>query len=155
MMAVKPMHSALAQARRLPQLMQFALVGGCAAAVHLAVVAALVQALDMAPLLANVLAFLLAFVVSYQGHALLTFSRSGVRGWSVALRYFGVACLSFVLNEALYWYALHQLHWHYFWSLGAVLVLVAVATFVLSKFWAFAAPAAHALPAARAGGSHD
>jgi hypothetical protein len=41
----------------------------------------------------------------------------------------------------LYWVALHWLHWHYFWSLALVLVLVAVGTFVFAKFWAFAAPA--------------
>ena len=42
----------------------------------------------------------------------------------------------------LYAAALHWLDWHYFWSLAAVLVLVAIGTFVLSKFWAFKARAA-------------
>ena len=123
--------------RRLPQLLQFVLVGGCAAATHLAVVGLLVQFGGLAPLVANVLAFLVAFVVSYQGHAQLTFASHQARGWAVVARYFAVASLSFVGNEALYYLALHWLHWHYFWSLAGVLVLVAVATFVLSKFWAF------------------
>ncbi|MBS0505846.1 MAG: GtrA family protein [Proteobacteria bacterium] len=125
----------------LPQPLQFVLVGGCAAATHLAVVALLVQLTHMAPLVANVLAFLVAFVVSYNGHALLTFASAGARGWAVVARYFAVACLSFVANELLYALALDWLHWHYLWSLAGVLLLVAVATFVLSKFWAFRARA--------------
>ena len=125
--------------RKLPQLLQFVLVGGGAAATHLAVVGLLVSLAGLAPLWANVLAFLVAFVVSYNGHALLTFSESKAQGWSVVARYFAVACLSFVANEVLYYIALNWLHWHYFWSLAAVLVLVAIGTFVMSKFWAFKA----------------
>ena len=123
--------------RKLPQLLQFVLVGGSAAATHLAVVALLVSQLNMPPLSANVLAFLVAFVVSYNGHALLTFSAAQAKGWSVVARFFAVACLAFVANELLYYIALNWLHWHYFWSLAVVLVLVAAGTFVLGKFWAF------------------
>ena len=130
---------ALQRLRRLPQLLQFVLVGGTAAATHLAVVGLLVALLGMPPLAANVLAFLVAFVVSYNGHALFTFSAARARGWPVVARFFAVACLSFVANELLYYIALNWLHWHYFWSLAAVLVLVAVGTFVMSKFWAFKA----------------
>ena len=130
---------ALQRLRRLPQLLQFVLVGGSAAATHLAVVGLLVSLLSLPPLGANVLAFLVAFVVSYNGHALLTFSAAQARGWPVVAKFFAVACLSFVANEALYYIALNWLHWHYFWSLAAVLVLVAMGTFVMSKFWAFKA----------------
>ena len=123
--------------RKLPQLIQFGLVGGSAAATHLAVVALLVSQLQMRPLSANVLAFLVAFIVSYNGHALLTFSAAQANGWPVVARFFAVACLAFVANELLYYIALNWLHWHYFWSLAVVLVLVAAGTFVLGKFWAF------------------
>lgn len=132
----------LQRLRRLPQLLQFVLVGGSAAATHLAVVGLLVSLLSLPPLGANVLAFLVAFVVSYNGHALLTFSAAQARGWPVVAKFFAVACLSFVANEALYYIALNWLHWHYFWSLAAVLVLVAIGTFVMSKFWAFKAGSA-------------
>ena len=123
--------------RGLPQLIQFVLVGGAAAATHLAVVGLLVTFAGLAPLHANVLAFLIAFVVSYNGHALLTFSAAQAKGWPVVARFFAVACLAFVANELLYYIALNWLHWHYFWSLAVVLVLVAAGTFVLGKFWAF------------------
>lgn len=131
--------SALQRLRRLPQAVQFALVGGCAAATHLAAVALLVPWTGMAPLAANVWAFLLAFVVSYNGHALLTFSRAQARGWAAAARFFAVACLSFAANELLYAFALHWLGGHFLWSLAGVLALVAVGTFMLGKFWAFKA----------------
>ena len=125
--------------RGLPQLIQFVLVGGAAAATHLAVVGLLVTFAGLAPLHANVLAFLIAFVVSYNGHALLTFSSVQARGWAVMAKFFAVACLSFAANELHYYIALQGLHWHYFWSLAGVLVLVAIGTFVMSKFWAFRA----------------
>jgi len=129
----------LQRLQALPQLLQFVVVGGGAAATHLLVVGALVTLTGMTPLWANVLGFLVAFVVSYNGHAWLTFAAAKARGWRTVLRFFAVACLSFGANELLYAMALHWLHWHYFWSLAAVLVLVAVGTFVLSKFWAFKA----------------
>ncbi|MEG2999290.1 MAG: GtrA family protein [Comamonas sp.] len=132
--------SALAQRlRSLPQLLQFVLVGGTAAATHLAVVWLVVGATGMAPLAANVLAFLMAFVVSYNGHALLTFSAAQAHGWGALARFFAVACLSFVVNELLYAAALRWLPWHYVLSLAMVLVVVAAGTFVLSKFWVFKA----------------
>nr|WP_230681281.1 GtrA family protein [Paracidovorax cattleyae] len=123
--------------RRLPQELQFVLVGGAAATTHLAVAVSLVALAGMAPLAANVLAFLVAFSVSYNGHALLTFSSARAKGPAVVARYFAVASLSFAANELLYFVALHALDWHYAWSLVGVLLLVATGTFLMSKFWAF------------------
>lgn len=135
------MTSALVQRlRRLPQALQFVLVGGAAAATHLLVVGLLVHWAGMAPLVANGLAFLVAFGVSYNGHALLTFAQAQARGWAVVGRYFAVASLSFAVNELLYAAALRWLEWNYLVSLLLVLLLVAVGTFVLSKTWVFKAP---------------
>jgi hypothetical protein len=52
-----------------------------------------------------------------------------------------VACSAFAINELLYLAALRWLPWHYLLSLLAVLLAVAVGTFVSSKLWAFARPA--------------
>ncbi len=128
--------------RRWPQVLRFAFVGAAAAATHLLAVAAWVGWGGLAPLVANVLAFLIAFAVSYGGHALLTFAPSqGRHGWAAAGRYFLVASLSFAANELLYAAALRWLPWHYLASLLLVLLVVAVGTFALAKFWAFRAPA--------------
>ncbi len=132
--------------RRLPQGLQFIAVGGSAAATHLLVVLLLVGGAGMAPLLANVLAFLVAFGVSYSGHAWLTFADKKAPHAQALPRFFLVACSSFALNELLYYLALHQLHWHYAWSLVAVLIVVAVFTFVAAKCWAFTHAAPHGAP---------
>lgn len=137
---MRALQAGLRRLRALPQVAQFVLVGGAAAATHLLAVAAWVGWGGLAPLEANGLAFLLAFCVSYGGHAALTFASAHAWRWGAAGRYFLVACASFAANEALYALALHWLHWHYLWSLLAVLLLVAAGTFVLSKFWAFRAP---------------
>ena len=121
----------------LPQALRFILVGGAAAATHLLAVGVLVALWQVPPLLANGLAFLIAFGVSYCGHAWLSFAEHQARTWASAARFFAVASLSFAVNETLYAIALQRLHWHYFWSQAAILVLVAVGTFTLSKFWAF------------------
>ena len=123
----------------LPQALRFVVVGGAAAATHLLAVGALVAGLGLSPLVANIWAFLLAFVVSYHGHARLTFAADQVRGRGALLRFFAVASASFAVNELLYALALQRLHWHYFWGQAAILVLVALGTFLLSKFWAFKA----------------
>lgn len=128
------LHRSLA---RSPQWLQFGTVGAAAAGTHLLVVALLVHLAGLHPLLANVLGFLAAFGVSYNGHARFTFAASGARGWATASRYFAVACLSFVGNELLYAAALAWLPLNYLASLVLVLLLVAVATFALSKTWAF------------------
>lgn len=134
------LHTLLAVLRHLPQELQFVLVGGAAAATHLAVAVSLVALAGMAPLAANVFAFLVAFSVSYNGHALLTFASARAKGPAVMARYFAVASMSFAANELLYFVALHALDWHYAWSLVGVLVLVATGTFLLSKSWAFKNP---------------
>ena len=130
---MSPLSKILQRLRGLPQLLQFAVVGGAAAATHLAVVWVLVASTGMAPLAANVLAFLVAFIVSYNGHALLTFSAAQVRGWGVVVRFFAVACLSFVVNEVLYAAALRWLPWHYVLSLALVLVLILPLTYWTNK----------------------
>ncbi len=79
----------------------------------------------------------IAFGVNCCGHAWLSFAEHQARTWASAARFFTVASLSFAVNETLYAIALQRLHWHYFWSQAAILVLVAVGTFTLSKFWAF------------------
>lgn len=132
--------SGMVLVRRLPQALRFVLVGGAAAATHLLVVWLLVHSAHWQPLLANVLAFLVAFWVSYGGHAALTFADAGAQHRQALPRFFVVACSAFVANELLYFAALRWLHWDYLWGLASVLVLVALGTFISSKFWAFARP---------------
>lgn len=118
------------------ELFWFGVVGISALLVHFILVTLLVP-LGLAPLLANVLAYLLAFQVSYWGHRLKTFDAAHLSHRHTLPRFFAVASLSFLLNEALYYLLLRFTPLDYRLALLIVLFCVAVLTFVLSRMWAF------------------
>ena len=123
------------------QIAIFIAVGSAAALTHLTVVALVVELLNLEPLAANVIGFCVAFLVSFGGHARWTFPLSPGRYTAARTRFFAVACTGFVLNQVAYAEALHLLGPRYYLpALAAVLIGVAVATFLLSKLWAFAQP---------------
>lgn len=121
------------------QLFWFVGVGAAAAATHLGVVMALVEFLGWAPLLANVGGWAVAFGVSFSGHYRLTFSDSGAGLWAAARRFALLSFGGFAVNQAAYALALSLSGLNYALLLAAVLVGVAVLTFVLSRWWAFRA----------------
>lgn len=121
----------------LPPPLRFIAVGCAAAAVHLGAVVLLVSELRLTPLIANVLGWLTAFGVSFVGHHRWTFAHLGAR-WHRALpRFLTLSALGFAINQGTYALALRSLPWRYDVLLAGVLVLVAVATYVLGKLWAF------------------
>ncbi len=123
------------------QIAIFIAVGTAAAFTHLAVVAAAVELFALRPLAANVIGFCIAFLVSFGGHARWTFPVTRERYASARNRFFLVAFTGFVLNQTAYAEALHIFGREFYLpALGAVLVGVAAATFLLSKLWAFAQP---------------
>ncbi|HQQ63624.1 MAG TPA: GtrA family protein [Pseudomonadales bacterium] len=119
------------------ELLRFLVVGASAAAVHFVVVLLLVQWYALQPLLANIAAFITAFQVSYFGHRFWTFAHTDTQHSQSLPRFLLVAVLGFASNECLYYLLLQYTTLPYWLSLGMVLVLVAVMTFVLSKLWAF------------------
>ncbi len=120
------------------QLFWFVLVGGSAFAVHYLLVLLLVGRWAVTPLHANVLAFCCAFWVSYFGHRRLTFQVG--HGHRQTLPRFALVSLSsFAINQLLFALLLLELPAvPYYVSLAIVLVAVAILTFLISKFWAFA-----------------
>jgi putative flippase GtrA len=124
------------------ELFWFGLIGISALLVHFLLVTLLVP-MGLQPLLANVVAYLLAFQVSYWGHRQKTFAAGHVSHWQTLPRFFAVASLSFLLNEALYFLLLHYTPLDYRVALLLVLAAVAVVTFVLSRAWAFSHVAAY------------
>lgn len=116
----------------------FILVGISALLTHWLMVLLLVPLAGLHPLLANLVAFLVAFQVSYFGHRHLTF-RAGARSHRQTLpRFATVAAGSFLLNEAMYWALLSWTPLRYDIAMLLVLGSVAVLTYLLGKFWAFA-----------------
>jgi putative flippase GtrA len=120
---------------RTASIVAFGFVGAAAALVHFLVVG-LLAPLGAHPLAANVVAFLVAFGVSFFGHSRWSFPAR--RAWLGALpRFLAVAVSSFVANEILYALLLWFTPLGYREALVIVLILVASATFVASKHWAF------------------
>lgn len=119
------------------ELFWFGVIGISALLTHFLFVLVLVP-LGLHPLVANVFAYLLAFQVSYWGHRLKTFDAGHLAHRRTLPRFFAVASLSFLLNEALYFLLLHYTPLDYRLALLIVLFAVAVVTFVLSRHWAFA-----------------
>jgi putative flippase GtrA len=120
------------------ELWWFGVVGISALLVHFLLVSVILVPAGLAPLIANILGFLLAFQVSYWGHRRLTFQAGHIAHRQALPRFFAVSCLSFCVNEALYFSLLHYTSLDYRAALLLVLFTVAALTFVLGKLWAFA-----------------
>ena len=120
------------------QLFWFVVVGTSAAAVHWLVVVALVSGTLLHPLLANVAGWLVAFMVSFTGHYQLTFRYQKTSAAATMKRFFLLSGVGFLINEVSYALLMRFTAIHYQWLLAGVLIAVAMLTFLISKFWAFA-----------------
>jgi putative flippase GtrA len=123
--------------RTVPRIVSFIAVGCAAAAVHFGVVVSLVSYAGAVPLVANVGGWLVALVVSFLGQWRLTFRAQGAPALRAFRRFFVVSLLGFATNEAAYAVLLHFSSLRYDVLLAAVLVGVAVMTYLLSSRWAF------------------
>jgi putative flippase GtrA len=115
----------------------FIAVGCSAALVHWLIVVGLVSAWHWHPLAANVCGWLGAFGVSFAGHQGLTFRGHGRARGAAAVRFLAVSAAGFAINEAAYALLLHFTGQRYDLVLAAVLILVAVLTYRLSRHWVF------------------
>lgn len=120
------------------QLTKFVVVGSLAAGVHLSVLHAVVALLTINPLVANAVAFCTAFIVSYTGQSLWTFNHKQHDHKGTLWRFLLTQLLcGFVLNQGLYTLLLTQTGLNYMIASVVVLITVPVATFTVSKYWAF------------------
>ena len=117
----------------------FLIIGGLAAFVNFILVLITVHLGLAKPLIANFFAFLIAFNVSYFGHRFLTFSMTTQSHTKAAAQFFINALIGLVLNEIIYSALLHLLHMQYLVALFITMGLVAIYTFVVSKFLIFKA----------------
>jgi putative flippase GtrA len=121
------------------QLIWFVVVGICAAFTHWICVVALVSGGYLTPLVANLVGWLVAFVVSFTGHFQLTFRHQRQSLAQAIRRFFLLSASGFLINELSYAWLLNHTTMPYQWLLGAILIAVAVFTFMASRLWAFAA----------------
>jgi putative flippase GtrA len=112
-------------------------VGSAAALTHLGVVVALVELIGMPPLIANCGGWMVAFTVSFVGHARLTFGDQDAPTLRAMRRFFLVSAAGFAVNQGAYALLLGHTGLRYDLALAAVLVAVALATYLLGRYWAF------------------
>lgn len=121
------------------QLSYFIIIGVLASITNFVIVWLLVELDIFKPMVANFFAFLIAFNVSYFGHRFLTFSTTTQSHKKAATQFFINVMIGLALNEGIYYVLLHLLHIQYLIALFITMGLVAVYTFVVSKFLIFKA----------------
>ena len=116
----------------------FVLVGASAALTHMEVFAlALLFFPPLWPELANLAGFLVAFLVSFVGHRRLSFQDAGTSLMQSFVRFAATAVAGFMTNEAVFIVLFRVLGLPSWIALICGIVLSALQTFVLSRFWAF------------------
>lgn len=118
------------------QLTPFAIVGILITLLHFVIVIISVSILHIKPLIANVIAFAISVNASFLGHKYYTFARLPKKQKLRYPHFIFIACLSFLLNELLYFLFLGYTPLDYRVALVLVIALVAVFTFFSSKYWA-------------------
>ncbi len=117
--------------------MRFVIVGTLAAAVHYVVGLFAFSVLGFGPSVSNIIGYACGFPVSYAGHRSWTFEETREPHRVALPRYAMVQLGSFLTNNVLLYLAVKFLPLPFWFILGAVLVIVAVLTFVTSKIWVF------------------
>ena len=116
------------------ELLRFAIVGGLATIVDLAVTFTMVYGLDMGQHenIVTSLAFAIAFFVSYFGHRFFTFHKNGS-----ALKFLALALSTLVLRNVIVW-GLTEFHiMRGIAPLILAMALVTIITYIVSKFGIF------------------
>ena len=118
------------------RLMFFSCIGGLSTLVHLSLVYTFVTYGAIPALIANIFAYLIAFNVSFLGHRYLTFSQLPDEKKLSWPHFFMVSASGGLMNEGLYFLLLRYTSLNYMVALIFVIGLIAVYSFVLSRFWA-------------------
>ncbi|HAJ70829.1 MAG TPA: polysaccharide synthesis protein GtrA [Methylophilaceae bacterium] len=115
----------------------FTVIGAVAACVHYIVAVGLERFVSLQPTWSNVLGFALAFPVSYIGHSKFSFASQNALNRQALPRFLCVALAGFVANQSLVVLGLRYTPLPFWLLLGIVMVVVAVSTYLLSRYWAF------------------
>lgn len=117
----------------------FTIVGMLAAATHF-ITAVSLEHVGLPALWANPAGFLCAFPISYFGHHHWSFPGRHHRHRQALPRFLLIALTGFSANQLLLLTGLRLFAIPFWLLLGAVMGVVAVATYLLSRYWAFCAP---------------
>lgn len=114
----------------------FGVVGALAALTHY-VMAVVLEHQGASAHVANVSGFLSAFPVSYFGHRFFSFASQNASHGQALPKFFLVAVSGFVANHLMLLALLKFTPLPFWLALALVMVVVAVSTYLLSRFWAF------------------
>lgn len=114
----------------------FAVVGALATATHLITALAARKGLAASPMAANFAGYAAALGVSYLGNARWTFAQPALHG-AQFVRFLAVSLAGLGLNQAITWLLAVRLGLPFWVALGAVVTVVPVFSFVVSRLWAF------------------
>ncbi len=114
----------------------FGAVGALAAFTHYCI-AVLLEYLDASAHVANVSGFLCAFPVSYFGHRFFSFASQSAPHKQALPKFFLVAVTGFVANHLMLLALLIFTPLPFWLALAIVMVIVAMSTYLMSRFWAF------------------
>ena len=117
-------------------LLRFGVSGAIATATHVILFASLVELLSVSAVAATSLAFCVSLLVSYGLNYHWTFAASGSHRVMLP-RYATVATLGLALNIAITYLIVDVGGYWYGYALMAVISIVPLMSFFLSKFWAF------------------
>jgi putative flippase GtrA len=119
------------------QLGWFFIVGCAAAGTHWLCAVTSVGMFDIHPPLANFIGWSIAVMVSFLGHYFFTFRHQEKSFVPAIRRFLIISICGFVMNELMFLYFLKHTIIPYYWLLAMVLIVIAVLTFMFSRYWAF------------------
>ncbi len=125
------------------QAFRFATVGILSTLAHVAVGLALAEAVGLPAFWANFAAFGGAVLVSYFGNLAWTFGLGDERLARLP-RFLVIAAAGLLFNQMIVFAAVDLLGWSYRLALAAVVLVVPLLTFIMSRRWVFAVPVASA-----------
>lgn len=115
----------------------FIAVGCAAAATHWGTAVICIARLNIPPFLANLIGWSVAVIVSFLGHYFLTFRYQTKSLGSAVMRFLVISASGFAINEIAFVSLLELTDIPYYWLLALILLVIALFTFVLSRYWAF------------------
>jgi putative flippase GtrA len=118
----------------------FVVVGLIATGCQVSVALAAQHFFRLEPMSANVAGYLSSVGVSYFGNSRLTFRRPAIHGPQFA-RFATISLTGLALTLTVVFVATHVLGWPPLDASISVVLVVPASTFLMSKFWAFRAPA--------------
>jgi len=117
----------------------FGIIGSLAALVHYCVAVSLEGFMHISPAYSNIAGFVLAFPVSYFGHSKLSFANHQSSHQEALPKFFAVALAGFIANQILVLGLMHLFKLPFWLILGVVMVIIAITSYLMSRFWAFKA----------------